>query len=540
MSSYTYKYIKDLPTTYRDGDHEYSIYNGEFCYFNWTSRKIWPGIKLTQEELDFFNRYGLGCLIVWRGMSCSEREELNSCLKLYQAFWELYYEYYEDVCLYAIMHRNTSRISYSPYISDVMSVRYYLSNKHDIIGFKKRLETIDALRAKVAHLYHMYSIKFTTVLSKYLNHYDGMLYSSRCNCMYEIKPHVDIIDSFHGIAPDSVGIWNLTENDCVEILKHSDELLEECNRDIRVKTPHAPDKTKIDDSLSHCERVVVMTWCRSIKKKHEIEREEERKRAELQMQIEAEQKRKEEETRRGLYRFNIRNKHHRDTYITFDERFHKYTVDGVVLQSVTNFVEGCFPKFDAELIAKRVAMKRGISPQEVLKLWEQNRVLGTTLHKKIENYYKGMQSDDDDAYRLFKVFANKVKLQPYRTEWAVYDMQHKIAGTIDFVDCQNGEYIIYDWKRSDKIIENGMPVKVNKYGEKGKFPLSHLDDTPYYHYAMQLSIYKYILEKNYGKRISDLRLGVFHPSYDKPYILRMPYLEKEVNDLFNLRSEVIF
>lgn len=72
------------------------------------------------------------------------------------------------------------------------------------------------------------------------------------------------------------------------------------------------------------------------------------------------------------------------------------------------------------------------------------------------------------------------------------------------------------------------------------YPLEHLDNTPYYHYALQLSLYKYILEKNYGMKISDLRLGIFHPAYNKPYVLRMPYLEKEINDIFNLRSEVIF
>ena len=74
----------------------------------------------------------------------------------------------------------------------------------------------------------------------------------------------------------------------------------------------------------------------------------------------------------------------------------------------------------------------------------------------------------------------------------------------------------------------------------GNHPLEHLYNTPYYHYVLQLSIYKYILEKNYGMKISDLRLGIFHPNYNKPYILRIPYLEKEINDIFNLRSEVIF
>ena len=178
-------------------------------------------------------------------------------------------------------------------------------------------------------------------------------------------------------------------------------------------------------------------------------------------------------------------------------------------------------------------------------MWEQkgreSRELGTELHKRIENYYQGIMSNvDDKTFNLFKMFAEKIELKPYRTEWAIYDLKHNIAGTIDFVDYQNGEYIIYDWKRSEKIIDNGMPIKIDKNGEKGNYPLEHLDNSPYYHYALPLSIYKFILENNYNIKISDLRLGIFHPTYDKPYVLRMPYLEKEINDIFGLRSEVLF
>ena len=38
-------------------------------------------------------------------------------------------------------------------------------------------------------------------------------------------------------------------------------------------------------------------------------------------------------------------------------------------------------------------------------------------------------------------------------------------------------------------------------------------------------------------KVNDLRLGIFHPSYDKHYVLRMPYLENEVKTLMELRSE---
>ena len=264
------------------------------------------------------------------------------------------------------------------------------------------------------------------------------------------------------------------------------------------------------------------------------------------MQRRVEEKNEEERIaweKKYKYKYNTVNRCSRDSFIIFDEINHTYTVDGKILQSVTNIVENCFPKFDAELHAKNTAAKMGITPEEVIAMWErkgkESRDLGTAMHKKIEKYYQGEDSYEDDAFSLFKVFAEKVKLLPYRTEWAVYDTDYNIAGTIDFVDYQDGKYTIYDWKRSDKIIANGMPVKVSKYQEKGLYPLEHLENCAYYHYALQLSLYKFILEKNYGIEVSDLRLGIFHPSYDKPYVLRIPYLENEVKTLMELRSEVV-
>ena len=272
------------------------------------------------------------------------------------------------------------------------------------------------------------------------------------------------------------------------------------------------------------------------------EEEYKRKREEIDKKLEVE--RQEAEARKEKFRFNQRNKHPFDSTISFRVSDHLYIVNGVCLESVTAFVSNCFPKFNAELHAKQKAGALGISVQEVIEKWEQkgkeSRDLGTAMHKKIENYYQGIDSANDDTFNLFRIFANNIKLVPYRTEWAVYDWEYKLAGTIDFVDCQNGQYTIYDWKRSDKIIANGMPIKTNKYGEKGNYPLEHIDNSPYYHYALQLSLYKFILERNYGIKVDKLRLGIFHPTYNKPYLLEAPYLESEINSIFNLRSEVIF
>lgn len=291
-------------------------------------------------------------------------------------------------------------------------------------------------------------------------------------------------------------------------------------------------------------------WYAPIKEKKErlaqmeqMRRDEELRREKERLQQEIEQRKYEEEARQAQFRYNQRNKYLRDDLLSFNKERHTYMVNGKVLDSVTSLVTNSFPKFDTEEQAKHVASRNGMDIQEVIEMWEkkgkQSREQGTLLHEKIEKYYQGIDSPDDPAFQLFKQFARKITLKPYRTEWGVYDNDLGIAGSIDFVDCQNGEYSIYDWKRSDKLVANGLPVKNNKYGEKGNYPFEHLDNSPYYHYALQLSIYKYILERNYGIKVVHLRLGIFHPSYVKPYLLEMPYLGDEVNCLFNLRSEII-
>lgn len=282
-------------------------------------------------------------------------------------------------------------------------------------------------------------------------------------------------------------------------------------------------------------------WVDEIKK---IVNEKEEK-ARIIREEEERKRREAEEKRLEQYRFNIRNRHWRDRNVSFREADHVYIVDSTPLDSVTTFVKNCFPEFDSEFHAKRKAEVLGITKEAVLEMWDkkgrESREQGTAMHKKIESYYLGKEPSTDETFELFKIFADKIMLKPYRTEWAVYDWEQKIAGTIDFVDYQNGEYIIYDWKRSDKLIaKNGLPIKNSLYGEKALPPIENLDDSPYYHYALQLSLYKYILEKNYGITVSKLRLGIFHPSYNKPYVLEMPYLQNEIDTLFGLRSEVVF
>ena len=233
--------------------------------------------------------------------------------------------------------------------------------------------------------------------------------------------------------------------------------------------------------------------------------------------------------------YNELNSHPRDSRLLFDPESHTYYIEGRPLKSVTTLVEECFPQFDALYWAHRKAPQEGLTPEELMAKWEAEacraRDLGTTMHVKIERYYLGEDSGDDtDAYRLFRCFAAVNRLYPFRTEWRIYLEEYGIAGTLDFLErTPDGTYNIYDWKRSRKLINRfGMVEATSPFRRTGSHTISHLPDCSYYHYALQVSVYRYILEQKYGINVNKMRLGVFHPSYSGYYIVDLPYLRNEV------------
>ena len=229
--------------------------------------------------------------------------------------------------------------------------------------------------------------------------------------------------------------------------------------------------------------------------------------------------------------YNQINRHERDSLIHFDEASHTYTVNGRVFKSVTTLVGECFEQFDADYWAAKKAPSMNMTPEEVKALWkrkgEEASSLGTMMHAKIEGYYLGQINESDETYRLFEQFTQQYHLTPYRTEWTIYDEESGIAGTLDFLNLRDGVFTIFDWKRSNKILVCGAPEKTNRWGKHAFSPIAHVPDTVYWHYALQLSIYRYILEKNYGIQVSGGKLGVFHPDNGRPYVVDVPYLRNE-------------
>lgn len=254
------------------------------------------------------------------------------------------------------------------------------------------------------------------------------------------------------------------------------------------------------------------------------------------------------------------NSHERDSYIEFFEEEHVYKIsdplDGSPEKeyiSVTKLIHTLFEEFNAdEVIKKMMSSSRwsispyyGMTPDQIKDKWEQKRVdastRGTIMHKTIENYYNSLPNTEEHLstveFGYFMRYNEEIVktegMIPYRTEWFVYDIDTKIAGSIDMIyqisqhDTTN--LVIYDWKRTENI------KKDNSFAN-GKYPVDHLADTNYWHYALQLNFYKYILEKNYGKQIHKLCLVVIHPSNDSYKLVELPILTSEINDIVAFRK----
>ena len=250
------------------------------------------------------------------------------------------------------------------------------------------------------------------------------------------------------------------------------------------------------------------------------------------------------------------NRHPRDLVIEFDEPTHKYSIEGSSEKwiSCTGFIHDFFPHFDPQ--AALAAIKRsktyttgkyyGKTDKEILDGWSDSGKLasglGTAMHLAIEQFMNGAYDLIDEDVKKTKEWSHFNKfwadcgpdLVPYRMEWEVFSKEHKLAGSIDaiFYRPSDDSHVIYDWKRSREI------KSTNDY-EKGYYPLDHLPNCNYWHYTLQLNIYKWFLETFYGLRISDLYIIILHPDNKNYRRLRLNILPDEVQAMLDCRLRAL-
>lgn len=237
--------------------------------------------------------------------------------------------------------------------------------------------------------------------------------------------------------------------------------------------------------------------------------------------------------------------------------------------SVTSAVSLFKPPFDKEAIAKKSSKNKkskwyGMTPEDIISVWEKETdralKLGSWYHDQREKELIAcdtLQRNGIDLPIFRPIEQDGVKLSPDQSlvpgiypEHLVYLKSASLCGQADRIEVVSDKVNVYDYKTNKEIktqAYKNWEGKVNKLSG----PLSHVDDCNLMHYALQLSIYMYIILKH-NRTLKPGKLEIHHIVFEKegedengypiiatdaagdplvkevvPY--EVPYMKKEVN-----------
>jgi hypothetical protein len=258
--------------------------------------------------------------------------------------------------------------------------------------------------------------------------------------------------------------------------------------------------------------------------------------------------------------------------IQFTAADHKYQsinqdekIDWVSVTSLVGLFKIPFDKEGQALKSSKNKRSKwyGLSVQEIIDIWDKNNSvaldLGTWYHNEREEDLVscdtiGRLGLNIPVYKPIE--ENGVKIAPDQNltegiypEHMVYLKSAGICGQADRVEVVQNTLNIYDYKTNKEIKQESYK---NFEGISSKMfePINHLDDCNYIHYALQLSIYMYIMIKHNpnlkpGKlvleHITFKKSGIDkfgnpvyikddqgNPIVDKIIPYELPYLKREV------------
>jgi hypothetical protein len=237
--------------------------------------------------------------------------------------------------------------------------------------------------------------------------------------------------------------------------------------------------------------------------------------------------------------------------------------------STTSLVSLFKKPFDAERISISSSKNKkskwyGMKPEDIRAIWakEANRAtsLGTWYHNEREKELLAcgtLQREGLDLSIIHPIEQDGIKLSPNQTlvpgiypEHLVYLKSARICGQVDRLEVVGNRVDIFDYKTNKEIKKEAY---VNWEGKMSCLngPLSHVGDCNFNHYALQLSIYMYIILKH-NHNLKPGKLQIHHIIFEVenrdnhgypivatdaqgdplikeviPYDL--PYMKKEVN-----------
>lgn len=214
---------------------------------------------------------------------------------------------------------------------------------------------------------------------------------------------------------------------------------------------------------------------------------------------------------------------------------HKYVSledDGINWMSVTSFLSHFKQPFDADTIAVKSSKNKkskwyGMTPEDIKAAWkaEAKRAvdLGTWYHNSRESdlcSFFEMERHGKNIPVLSPIIKDGVKYSPAQRitegvypEHLVYLKSAGICGQSDLVEVVDNKVYITDYKTNKEIKTEGY-TNWEGITQKMAPPVSHLDDCNLNHYALQLSLYMYMILKH-NPRLQPGGLTIHHILFEE-------------------------
>lgn len=219
--------------------------------------------------------------------------------------------------------------------------------------------------------------------------------------------------------------------------------------------------------------------------------------------------------------------------IYLDKKDHKYFLKSdpsLNFTSVTTFVDQFFEKFDSKKVAKKLVENHpkysNSTIEELINEWKIAADHGTFVHEEIENWIKNkiIPSENKSKFgiRWLHQYKKKCNLE-ILSEIILYSEELKISGTVDILALNRytGKYDIIDWKTSKKINKRSFNRKMGT-----KTSTHNIMDCNFSHYSLQLSLYRYLLERYYGLEVESQYIVQLKEDSAIPF--SVPYMKEDI------------
>lgn len=242
----------------------------------------------------------------------------------------------------------------------------------------------------------------------------------------------------------------------------------------------------------------------------------------------------------------------------FYEDGHYYTYkDKPVGVSVTRFIAEYENEFNQQEVAEKVSIKENRPVEDILAEWKYKAdfacAKGTTCHEYAQSLwsgeeYKPLEFDNSKEFQkarfeiCVQALAFKQNYQDHlehlQDELVVGSAEYDIASAVDhlFYNRLTGGLVLVDYK-TNSILKGYNDAESNrKYTKKMKVPLHKIDDDSLHHYYIQLSIYKFLIEKYTSLKVDEMFIVYMSENIENYEIIEIPYLKDEVEKILNNRK----